>query len=705
MRKKANKLTWLIGVITIGTLFFLAFNPPKSIDEHSLIDFSSEEISNQIKAKDATFELKNNTLIVRNGFTKQESGVVIYESNNHPWNLEGMYTIEAEVENLGEEYIQVEMFVGDNVDEKGLIRWYCSDYVDLEPGESGKIIVPLAWSPWVFDPQPQYYPGMRGMFGMLKRDVTTIKEITFNSRYSYKENTFAVKKLSAKQLLKKRKPDNVIPFVDQYGQSKYTDWKGKIHSDRELNQSITNEEKDYLAHQEAPSRSKFGGHIGYENFEAKGHFYTKKHQGKWWLVDPEGHLFWSSGLNCVNNHSMSTGITGREELFSYLPKGDDPLKKFYSTSKWKPLGFYQQFDEYETFNFYQANLYRKYGDQWKNKFAELANKRIKSWGMNTIGFVSDKQTIESHKNPYVGSVWIRDTQKIEGSNGYWGKFHDVFAKDFKSKVKESVADQSLGANDPWCIGYFVDNEMSWGNIGSLAIATLKSPESQPAKKEFISDLKQKYKKIEKLNKQWATNYASWKALSKNTNPKLGDGANEDVYAFYQKIAITYFKTIHDELAKVAPNQLYLGCRFAWGNNAIVMKSAAQYCDILSFNKYEYSVKHVSLPEDVDMPILIGEFHFGAIDRGSFHPGVKVAKDQNDRGEKYISYIQSALNHPNIIGAHWFQYTDQPLTGRGDGENYNVGLVDVTDQPYQEVVDKFREINYQLYDYRLGNVNN
>nr|ART28001.1 agarase GM002660 [Flammeovirga pacifica] len=686
-------------------IVFIALKQPSTFSDHTLVDFSNEAITQQIEAKDATYKIEDGILIINNGFAKHESGVVIYEGNENSWNLEGMYTIEAEVANLGDEFIQVEMFVGDNVDDKGLIRWYCSDYVDLEPGESGVITVPLAWSPWVFDPQPKQYPGMRGMFGMLKRDVTTIDEITFNSRYSSKENTFAIKKLSAKTELAKRKAEEVVPFVDEFGQSKYTNWKGKIHSMDELKESIRIEEKDYNEHKEAPYRSKFGGHISDIQFEVKGHFYTQKYQGKWWLVDPEGHLFWSSGLNCVNSNSMTTGVTGREELFSYLPESDDPLQMFYGKSTWKPLGFYQQFDEYKTFNFYESNLFRKYGDDWKEKFGELANKRIKSWGMNTIGFVSDKRTIEAHKNPYVGSVWIMDTKKIEGSNGYWGKFHDVFASDFKSKVKASVQSQSLGANDPWCIGYFVDNEMSWGNIGSLSMATLKSPEDQPAKKVFISDLKSKYKKIEKLNKQWSTDYSSWKDMLKNTSPQLGEGSKEDIYAFYKKIAETYFKTIHDELVIVAPNQLYLGCRFAWGNNKIVMKSAAQYCDILSFNKYEYSVKHVSLPEDVDMPILIGEFHFGAIDRGSFHPGVKAAKSQNDRGEKYVKYIQSALNHPNIIGAHWFQYTDQPLTGRGDGENYNVGLIDVTDQPYQEVVDHFREINYQLYDYRLGKVNN
>lgn len=33
----------------------------------------------------------------------------------------------------------------------------------------------------------------------------------------------------------------------------------------------------------------------------------------------------------------------------------------------------------------------------------------------------------------------------------------------------------------------------------------------------------------------------------------------------------------------------------------------------------------------------------------------------------------------------FQYTDEPTYGRPDGENYNMGLVDIEDRPYEELV--------------------
>jgi len=44
-----------------------------------------------------------------------------------------------------------------------------------------------------------------------------------------------------------------------------------------------------------------------------------------------------------------------------------------------------------------------------------------------------------------------------------------------------------------------------------------------------------------------------------------------------------------------------------------------------------------------------------------------------------------LYYPALIDTHWFQWIDQPSTGRNDGENYNIGFVDVTDRPYNELV--------------------
>lgn len=669
--------------------------------KEKLVLFNFEDSTNIsiTDIKDASYEFEDGKLKVSTGHSSTKPTLKIKKASSGSWGLNGYHQVKADVKNIGSEYMQAEMFVGNDPD--GLIRWYCSDYVDLEPGESKTITVDLAWTPWVFSPQLDVV-GMRGTPGKLKTDIDAIDEITFASRYASANNTFTIDNIRAVGVLEERDTTGFFPFVDQFGQYRHKNWKGKVHSVEELKiQAEENAEK--LAENPSPeNRGKYGGWTAGPKLKATGFFRTEKHNGKWWMVDPEGYLFWTAGVNCVAPTSAPTGITGRQHYFEWLPERESEYEQFYGEGTRASHGYYSTLDTYTQFNFYKSNLYKIYGDEWHQKFADLAHQRFKSWGLNTIGFVSDPLTIEQQKTPYVGSIWIRNTPKIEGSKGFWGKFHDVFDPEFRAAVRASMASQKNGAGDAWCIGYFVDNELAWGDVGSLAKGALRSPKEQAAKVEFIKDLKMKYNSISALNKAWNTNHNNWEALAESTKAPNAAKAKKDLANFYEKIADTYFKIIKEELNRIAPKQNYLGCRFAWANNDVVLTAASKYMDIMSFNKYEYSVETVGLPEGVDKPIMIGEFHFGALDRGSFHVGVKKAESQKDRGRKYQSYIEGALRNPLIVGAHWFQYIDEPLTGRFDGENYNVGLISITDNPYGELVDKIRETTYGMYNYRMEN---
>jgi len=88
---------------------------------------------------------------------------------------------------------------------------------------------------------------------------------------------------------------------------------------------------------------------------------------------------------------------------------------------------------------------------------------------------------------------------------------------------------------------------------------------------------------------------------------------------------------------------------------------------------------------------------GAMDRGMFHPGLVAAANQKERAETYTRYVRSVVDHPNFVGCHWFQYVDEPTTGRWfDGENYNIGFVTVADSPYPEMVKAARQVNGEMY---------
>jgi hypothetical protein len=175
-------------------------------------------------------------------------------------------------------------------------------------------------------------------------------------------------------------------------------------------------------------------------------------------------------------------------------------------------------------------------------------------------------------------------------------------------------------------------------------------------------------------------------------------AKQDLNDFTGVMAEMYFREIKGAIQRIAPHKLYLGCRSVGGSRNVIA-AAAKYCDVISYNRYCASVRNVMLPEGIDAPLMIGEFHFGAVDRGPFSGGLFSADNQEDRAAKFTTYVESALDNPQMVGVHWFQYGDQAATGRGDGENYQCGFVDVCDRPYAETIAASRACAENMYQRR------
>jgi hypothetical protein len=125
-------------------------------------------------------------------------------------------------------------------------------------------------------------------------------------------------------------------------------------------------------------------------------------------------------------------------------------------------------------------------------------------------------------------------------------------------------------------------------------------------------------------------------------------------------------------------------------------ACARHCDVVSFNAYADLPQHhvdMALVRALDRPVLLSEFHFGSHDRGPFGAGVVPVVDEAARGAAYARYLAAAAANPHVVGAHWFEYVDQPVTGRLlDGENSHIGLVGITDVPFAGFVQAVREAN-------------
>jgi hypothetical protein len=173
---------------------------------------------------------------------------------------------------------------------------------------------------------------------------------------------------------------------------------------------------------------------------------------------------------------------------------------------------------------------------------------------------------------------------------------------------------------------------------------------------------------------------------------------DDYSAWLRQYADAYFRTVAETLHRHDPHHLFLGGRFA-ANTPEAVASCAQFCDVVSFNVYADLPEHgfdVAAMHQLDKPALISEFHFGSDDRGPFGKGVVSVSNEGQRGAAYARFVQAAASDSIIVGAHWFDYVDQPVTGRLlDGENSHIGLVGVTDIPFGGFVDAVRKANIAL----------
>lgn len=642
------------------------------------------------------------TLRVSTGVQEPWPGITI-PAPTGSWDLSSNAWVAVSLHNPGTRELKVFCRV-DNPGADGQ-RFCATSDLTLAPGKSGILRVALDRSS--VDTLGGRLFGMRGYPSGPRAeralDPSRVNQILLFLARPDEARVFEVERISAEGRYERptawgNDADPFFPFIDTLGQYRHRQWPGKTPHPSALVDQRRSEEP-LLAVPSGPTNwSRFGGWRNGPRLKAAGFFRVTKQGGRWWLVDPEGYLFWSHGVDCVMMLDY-TPIEGREEWFHDFPGKQPEFARFLSTDHFTLKGHYAG-QRPRSFSFAGVNLARKYGSEWAEVYPRVIHQRLRTWGLNTIGNWSSRQVTRLRQTAYTDTVQSESAPMIEGSEGYWGKFPDVYAPGFVQGVERSMQSKRGGsAGDPWCLGYFSDNEMSWGDDVSLSEAALRSPPDQPAKKAFVEDLKSKYREIAALNAAWGTDHADWDALRSGRTPPSRDKARADLELFYSRTAETYFRTVRDAIRAVAPGQLYLGCRFAWVNGRAAA-AAAKYCDVVSYNLYQRGVGDFVFNCGADVPVMIGEFHFGALDRGMFHTGLVPVPSQQARAEAYHEYVAGALRHPQVVGTHWFQWQDEPVTGRVyDEENYQIGLVDVADTPYAETIEAIRAIGSRLYEWR------
>ncbi len=440
------------------------------------------------------------------------------------------------------------------------------------------------------------------------------------------------------------------PVVDRFGQWIPSDWPGKIKGLDQAKEEWAAEASGLKAGDFGYCR--FGGYAS-TKARATGFFRVEKVDGKWWFIDPDGHLFFSTSSTGMGAGGGDARLKGREDYFEALPPVDQAA----------PQG-----RRPET-GFYTWNLQRRHGDEWRTKWIDLCLQRLESWGLNTIGNWSDPRLWDARKKAYVVNLrgWGMET-------GYLG-MPDVFSEEWPKAVDKAAAEQCVPRkDDPYLLGYFVANEPPWPGRESLVVDIILDRPASAIQREARA------------------------FLAAGDTPEL---RKQFIYRAYDR----YLEVINAAIKRHDPNHLNLGLRFGGGVPPAEMLKASKAFDVYSMNVYATAVNSKVMEEiyqATGLPIIVGEFHFGMPGRG-LAAGLVQVRDLAERGAAYRYYVEQAAAFPAFIGSCWFQWVDQPSTGRMDGENYNIGLVDVTDRPYTDLIEAMKTTHRRLYDVHAGKI--
>lgn len=248
------------------------------------------------------------------------------------------------------------------------------------------------------------------------------------------------------------------------------------------------------------------------------------------------------------------------------------------------------------------------------------------------------------------------------------------------------------------VGYYLDNELDWGD-GFAGPGTYFDhlPTTNPNRVQVLDVIQNLWPTTDDFNRDWHTHLTAFDDLDQWTSlPREPATAYARLAsAWLSHLATDYFRTTSTLVRAYDPNHLILGIRYKGFAPRQVVAASRDWVDAQSINYY---VNDALLDPDLfhmiheisNQPIIISEYSFHSLDGSSgdrddvgFNAQVP---DQFARAEGYSLFTERLARVPYIIGADWFQWSDEPPTGRADGEDVNFGIVDIHDHAYPLLSD-------------------
>lgn len=384
--------------------------------------------------------------------------------------------------------------------------------------------------------------------------------------------------------------------------------------------------------------------------------------GRWWFQAPNGERFLSMGV-CV----VDRGLT--QEQWSDANPG------------------------YASYRFYASD------EAW----AKDTVARLQGWGFNTIGAWSDFSVLRQVEAPGLHLMPVLHMGSTAGA-----PWRDMWSEPVTADMRKFARGGRFGMDhvrgDPRVVGYFSDNEMGWW-IGALFEWGFRAGGGTRAR--LVQTLRNHYGgDWQGFSRDFVTDGPSdWSEFAKGGRAYLRPGGSgmAAVRRWLGVVADRYYTLCRQIIKEEDPGALYLGDRYISNFYPEVARAAAHHVDVVStnlnadWNDGRFAPFYLdALRRLTNKPVIITEYYVAAMENRSGNKndssGFPVVATQLDRAASFERQTRHLLGRPDVLGAHWFQYYDEPMHGRADGENYNMGLVDIYNVPYDELLDVTRRLD-------------
>jgi len=390
--------------------------------------------------------------------------------------------------------------------------------------------------------------------------------------------------------------------------------------------------------------NRYGGRMDRPREEATGFFTTKKINGRWWLIDPEGCRFVHIAINAVRE-----------------PR--DVNANFGSADQWAEAVTKQL----------RANRFNGLGNWSTNRLQTVAEPLV--WVLRRdfiFAFARAKNLVEP----------------AAGTQGFLNRCMPVFHPEFPAFCEEYGKELAATADDPTLLGIMTENELQcpYDLLDRYLASDATNPDLKPGRDAAVA---------------WLT---ARKGSADPSGLTRRDRYEFIAYAFdsYYRIVTPIVRKYDPNHLYLGSRLNYSSGQF---DNPWFWKMLAPYHDVVSVNYYHRWGPQADEFSDwaawADRPILITEWYAKAMDvpnLANTHGAGWLVRTQEDRARFYQHFTLGLLETPNVVGWHYFKYLDDPPESKALDNlgGANKGMFDVLGKPYPPLFERAGAVNREAY---------